>query len=158
MDIKIKRVCEDEKWEVTSFLIDEQYDLLLELNPSNRLLKSEYYKNINLEVDKKILIKKINSDSVVYAAYEDEDIIGAGFIDETGYLDSLYVKEEYRNKTIGSQLLSHLIEDCDRLKIIKVDARLAAINLYRNFSFHEVDGDKNEAFISMELERSNYGK
>lgn len=158
MSIIIKKVTENEKLAVIPFLVDEYENLILELNPNLRFSYSGDRKVMMRELDQERLLLQIDDNSVVYAAYDDNELIGAGFIDSKGYLDSLYVKKEYRDKTIGSQLLRNLIEDSKHFDLIKVHANVNSIHLYERFSFHIVDDKGNSVFVPMELERRHYGK
>lgn len=158
MNIVIKKISEDEKLEVVPFLVEQYENMFFELNPSLELFYIGEAGDYTKEMDKKHLLHQMDEKSIIYAAYDQDKIIGAGFINSIGYLDSLYVREEYRNQLIGSKLLKHLIDDCSNLQVIKVEARIDAINLYEKFSFHRVSGLENSAFVPMELERSHYEK
>lgn len=158
MNIIIKKISEDEKLEVVPFLVDEYESLILELNPNIKHFYSGSYGDCTREMDKRYFVEQMRIKPIIYAAYDEDKIVGAGFINSTGYLDSLFVKEDYRNQTIGSKLLKHLIDECSHLQVIRVEARIDAISLYERFSFHKVDGKRNSAFVPMELERGHHGK
>ena len=132
--------------------------MLLELNPQLHDLLYGSIKECYDQDMKESVYKKIKKAVAIYSAIIDNEIIGAGFIDEKGYLNPLFVKEEYQNQGIGTNLLKNLISECKQLNVIKVDARITALSLYERFSFHRSEGKANAAFIPMELERNNYGK
>lgn len=51
-------------------------------------------------------------------AIENEIIVGFGDIDDTGYLDRLYVHKDYQNRKIASALCSRLEQSCEAETII----------------------------------------
>lgn len=58
-------------------------------------------------------------------------------------IDNFYVLDEYRNKRIGTKLLSYLVSLAINLQVVNItlEARISniiAINLYKKFGFREV--------------------
>ena len=51
-------------------------------------------------------------------AVEDERIVGFGDMDDTGYLDRLYVHKDYQRRKIATALCDELEKVCDGKKII----------------------------------------
>jgi len=144
---------------VINFLLEESFDLYLEICPEQIpifVCDKKFRESIESRW-KKVFMGGLNETDTIYAAYLNDEIIGCILIKENGYLDSLFVKEEYRNMKIGTTLLSKVINECIDLNIIKVDARLEAISLYQRFSFKEI-GTSNGRSIPMQFERSYYGK
>lgn len=156
MNIEIKKVSKDNK-EVIDFLIEENLKIYYELHPENLKMWNESYHDYLLKRSRKNFVDIMSENPTIYAAYIQDSVIGCGFIDDTGYLNSLFVKEEYRNQLIGSNILEKLIEDCSNFDIIRVDARIDAISFYKKFFFTET-GLKNRNSVAMQLERSHYGK
>lgn len=143
--------------EVVKFLLKESLSLYLEINPEQipiYLCDQEIRKNIDSRWQK-VFMGGLEKTDIIYTASLDDEIIGCILIKENGYLDSLFVKEEYRNMKIGTTLLTKVIDECLNLNVIRVDARLEAISLYQKFSFKEV-GSSNGRSIPMQFERSHY--
>lgn len=155
-DMEIRRVNKEDN-EVIDFLIKECLKLYLQLYPESLSLWNGPYYDRLLQNSRKEFITAMTENPIIYAAYDEDIIIGCGFIDDTGYLHSLFVKEEYRNRQIGTKVLERLIEDCSDFDIIRVDARVDAVSLYEKFSFQKT-GFQNQHSIPMQLERSHYGK
>lgn len=156
MDILIRKVNPKDE-EMVEFLTEENFNLFVELKAKTGLMYNQETMDYMKDYTNEIIIKAIDKDALIYAAYLENKIIGCGFINGKGYLYSLFVKEEYRNRGIGSKLLGKLIEKCNHFDIIKVDARIDAVSLYERFSFQK-KGVANGRSVPMELERSHYGK
>lgn len=156
VDMKIKRVNKEDS-KVIDFLIEESLGLYLQLYPESLSLWNGPYHDELMQDSRKEFIETISKDAIIYASYDKNIIIGCGFIDETGYLNSLFVKEEYRNQKIGTKILERLIQASRDFDIIRVDARLEAVSLYERFSFQKT-GSKNKYSVPMQLERSHYGR
>lgn len=158
MNIKIE-VTDINNNEAIMFLIDESFKLFLEIYPEHLslYLHDEKVRNDMEHRYKKTFIENLDKNDIIYTAHLDDEIIGCGLIRDNGYLDSLFVKEEYRNQKIGSKLLEKIINECIDFDIITVDARIEAISLYEKFSFQKT-GVSNGIRVPMKLERSYYGK
>jgi len=154
MNLKIKRLLPDEMNDLLLFLADEQTELFLEINPklkkniSMRHIVKEMFDDEYSSLDKEAMR--------LYGGYIDDKIVGAGYVDDNNHLHSLFVNEEYRNNGIGTNILAHIISDCIDRKVLTVNARLEAINLYKRFNFKIIKGIKYDAFVPMELERECY--
>lgn len=144
---------------VTTFLALENLKLYLSLRCGPKM--KEFY-NQNKESFTETFIRdytnSLSENGVIYAAYIDNTIQGAGYINEDNYLNSLFVSEEYRNMGIGSSILERLIDECIKLGAIRVDANLDAITLYERFNFEKVQGVNNKHSVSMELKERKNGK
>ena len=156
MNYKIEKTDINNK-EAVEFLLQESLDLYFEIFPEQATI---YLYNENMRDDIKLRWKKVFMDGLdktdtLYTAHYNEEIIGCILIKENGYLDSLFVKEEYRNMKIGTTLLNKVINECRNFNIIKVDARLESISLYESFSFKKI-GPSNGNSIPMQFERSYY--
>lgn len=144
--------------ETLNFLIEENEKMLFELNSRYLLTCGKEYQSYFKRLLRESFLKEIDERSIIYSAYLNDEIVGSVFLEENGYLNSLFVKESNRNQLIGSKLLEKLITDCNHFQIIRVDARITAISLYERFSFHRIEGKSNEAFIPMALERNIHAK
>lgn len=149
MNYKIIKMNRESKEKITDFIGNECLKMYLEDNSNyEQVFKDKNdleltYKNFN------ILRNGISNNSTVYAAFLEDEVIGAGIIEENGYLEYLFVKEEYRNLGIGTNLLKKMIEVYGENKVINVDARIESINLYKRFSFKRTDNAKH-IFVPME--------
>ena len=120
---------------VINFLSEENFDLFIQTN-----LK-EFD---NLEQEKKDKIKELalrqaigyylSCDGEIYVAYLNDEIIGAALRNED-YVDSLFVKKEYRNQKVGSTLLEKVLNDCKEYQVIRLNANIKAISLYQRYGF-----------------------
>lgn len=158
MNVVVKKISDFDKLEVITFLALEYENLVLELDPKLITSYSNEKKSMMLKLDEERLLSQMDNDSIIYAAYYDNELIGAGFLNSNGYLDSLYVKKEFRGKTVGTQLLRCLINDTKDLGLIRVNANVNAIHFYERFSFHKTDEHQCYSFVPMELERRQNGK
>lgn len=156
MDILIKKVNHNDL-EMIDFLTEENFKLFIETKGKAGSYYYETLKDYYKDLSNELIVKSLNDNCIVYGAYIEDKLIGCGFVEDDGYLNSLFVSNEYRNNGIGSQLLEKLIQNCSEFDIIKVNASLKAISLYKRFSFHET-GVSNGRNIPMELERGHYGK
>lgn len=155
MNLKIKKVLPIDDLACT-FIASEYLKMLIELNPVNMSeYKEERMANIFI---KGYIDRYIDSGSKIYAAYIDDEIVGALKFDEEKHISCLFVKEEYRRKLIGTKLLEKLISECNNVGVITVDARIDAISLYEKFSFKITDSASGKEFIPMELEMKKHGK
>ena len=120
---------------VINFLSEENFDLFIQTN-----LK-EFD---NLEQEKKDKFKELtlrqaigyylSCDGEIYVAYLNDEIIGAALRNED-YLDSLFVKKEYRNQKVGSTLLEKVLNDCKEYQVIRLNANIKAVSLYQRYGF-----------------------
>ena len=143
----------------TTFLALEVLKLYLELRCGPRF-KAFYEQNKNKFTEAFIrdYTNSLNENGIIYVAYIDDVIQGAGYIKENNYLESLFVSEEFRNMGIGSSILERLIDDCIKFGAIRVDANLKAVSLYERFSFEKVQDFNRKDSVSMELKERKNGK
>jgi len=158
MNIRIEKVDINNN-EALDFIALEYLKMFLELSPNMRKVYSgnnkeklinDYIENYKQEY--------VRNDSTIYVAFYDEDIVGALQMNGDSDLSCLFVKEEYRNRLIGSKLLERLISECHNLKVIRVDARVQAVPLFEKFSFRKDESAINRTFIPMELEMRKHGR
>ncbi len=154
-NIIIKRIDPTTKDEMHFFLANESLKLYFKLHHD----KLQIAKNNPTIIDNYLnqIVVKLNGDELVYGAYLDDEIIGCGYIDNNNRLDSLFVKEKYRNLGVGSSLLEKLINNCNQTKAITLNANIEAISLYERYSFHKTSDIINCYFVQMERKPS-YGK
>lgn len=138
---------------VINFLSEENFDLFIRTN-----LK-EFD---NLEQEKKDKFKELalrqaigyylSCDGEIYVAYLNDEIIGAALRNED-YLDSLFVKKEYRNQKVGSTLLEKVLNDCKEYQVIRLNANIKAISLYQRYGFCQNGQIEKNLIVPMVLER-----
>lgn len=143
---------------VINFLSEENFDLFIQTN-----LK-EFD---NLEQEKKDKFKELtlrqaigyylSCDGEIYVAYLNDEIIGAALRNED-YLDSLFVKKEYRNQKVGSTLLEKVLNDCKEYQIIRLNANIKAVPLYQRYGFCQNGQIEKNLIVPMVLERKKYGQ
>lgn len=138
---------------VINFLSEENFDFFIQTN-----LK-EFD---NLEQEKKDKFKELalrqaigyylSCDGEIYVAYLNDEIIGAALRNED-YLDSLFVKKEYRNQKVGSTLLEKVLNDCKEYQVIRLNANIKAISLYQRYCFCQNGQIEKNLIVPMVLER-----
>ncbi len=143
---------------VINFLSEENFDLFIQTN-----LK-EFD---NLEQEKKDKFKELtlrqaigyylSCDGEIYVAYLNDEIIGAALRNED-YLDSLFVKKEYRNQKVGSTLLEKVLNDCKEYQVIRLNANIKAVSLYQRYGFCQNGQIEKNLIVPMVLERKKYGQ
>ena len=106
----------------------------------------------SLPWSEKSLEEEINNDGAIFiTALENGKVIGymgANFIMDEGYVTNIAVAEEYRQKGIGSKLLSKMIEEAQKrnLSFLSLEVRISnenAIKLYKKFEFDYIGIRKN---------------
>lgn len=138
---------------VINFLSEENFGLFIQTN-----LK-EFD---NLEQEKKDKFKELalrqaigyylSYNGEIYVAYLNDEIIGAALRNED-YLDSLFVKKEYRNQKVGSTLLEKVLNDCKEYQVIRLNANIKAISLYQRYGFCQNGQIEKNLIVPMVLER-----
>lgn len=156
MNVIIKKIDINNK-EAIDFMIKESLKLFIETSSHVRKLVEKDNSSFLEKIFYDEFMNTLKEDSIIYCAYIDNKPVGIIQLENNNYLSDLYVKEEYRNNKIGSSLLSKLIEECNNLDVINVDAKVEAISLYEKFSFQQT-GKLNSRSIPMQFERSRYGK
>lgn len=86
-------------------------------------------KNIDLELWNKSFLKNFT-----VVACEEELIIGFGDINDSGYLDRLYVHKDYQGKGIASKIVNSLEDYIKKLgvTIITTEASITAKNFFES--------------------------
>ena len=138
---------------VINFLSEENFDFFIQTN-----LK-EFD---NLEQEKKDKFKELalrqaigyylSCDGEIYVAYLNNEIIGAALRNED-YLDSLFIKKEYRNQKVGSTLLEKVLNDCKEYQVIRLNANIKTISLYQRYGFCQNGQIEKNLIVPMVLER-----
>lgn len=70
-------------------------------------------------------------------ATEDNNIVGFGDIDKSGYLDRLYVHKDYQNRGIGTAICNAL-ENFIRAEIIRTYASITAKKFFENRGYEVI--------------------
>ena len=101
----------------------------------------------NIEILKEFNIEKTNNPFINYKAYFDKDI-PLGYLEynklyEKVDIVNIFVKEEYRNRKIGSNMLEYLINKSKKEEIENITLEVNkenenAIKLYKKYNFKEV--------------------
>ena len=138
---------------VINFLSEENFGLFIQTN------LTEFD---NLEQEKKDKFKELalrqaigyylSCNGEIYVAYLNDEIIGAALRNED-YLDSLFVKKEYRNQKVGSTLLEKVLNDCKEYQVIRLNANIKAISLYQRYGFCQNGQIEKNLIVPMVLER-----
>lgn len=140
--IKVTNALENETIE---FLINESYILFSRLRGYYKLSKeiNEQQK----EQLKSMYINVHNKNDKIYIAYVSNIIVGCAYINDSGYLSHIFVKEEYQRQGIGSLLLKNIISDMDENKEITLNTHSEVLDFYKKYDFSVVaEGDN---FIKM---------
>lgn len=141
---------------VTKFLAEQSFNLFWDL-------RKEEFKNGYSEYVKKYFVdgyieEYMEIERTIFYATNNNEIIGAGCIDSENYLTSLYVKEEYRNKGIGTAIMKEIIKNSSKDALITMHASIKAISLYNRLGFTKIDEKNDENYVLLKLERDNYEK
>ena len=86
------------------------------------------------------LARRINEQHFYVAETPNGIITGFGSIDNTGYLDMLFVHKDYQRQGIGLQLMAKLLHKAAELQInnIKSDVSITARPLFEHLGFEVV--------------------
>ncbi len=101
----------------------------------------------NLAIDKKIAV----DDGLFFVALHDTNVVGAimaGYDGHRGWIYSMSVHPEWRNRDIGSRLLARAEEELQDRGCMKVNLQVLADNRHVQ-SFYEAHGYATEERISM---------
>lgn len=158
MNIKIEKVKDLNNEEILEFLVQENVKLFLTLHPEYQELYQEKYQKQIDDKFRKYFQEDFKKNPIVYAAYLEDEIVGCGFIENNGYFNSLFVREEYQNQGIGTQIFKKIMESCHDLDVITFHTRKELIPYFEKFSFHPVEYLSDRNSVKMELERGSYGK
>lgn len=72
---------------------------------------------------------------LTYVAFENETIVGFGDIDETGYLDRLYVHKDYQGCGVATAICNRL-ESETRSERVKVHSSITAKSFFEKRGYH----------------------
>lgn len=98
-------------------------------------------------------MKMKHNDGLFFVATDEKHLIGtiiAGFDGHRGWIYSLAVKKQYRNKGVGSILLKKALEELKKRGCLKVNLQVEGDNS-KIVTFYEKNGFKVEDRISMGL-------
>lgn len=156
MDIDIKIVDSNDIEKVISFMTDESFNLFLELYVP--IEKREFYFKHYQTVKQKYADSYHNhlkNDGKFYAAYNDDRIVGAGFITKENYLDSMFVSKEYQGKGIGTEILKTIVKTELKNGSITINARNKYLNLYKKVGFVINGNTRSEIYTKMIYDENN---
>lgn len=138
---------------VINFLSEENFDLFIQTNLKGfdnlEQEKKDKFKELSL---RQAIGYYLSCDGEIYVAYLNDEIIGAALRNED-YLDSLFVKKEYRNQKVGSTLLEKVLNDCKEYQVIRLNANIKAISLYQRYGFCQNGQIEKNLIVPMVLER-----
>lgn len=143
---------------VINFLSEENFDLFIQTNLKEfdnlEQEKKDKFKGLTL---RQAIGYYLSCDGEIYVAYLNDEIIGAALRNED-YLDSLFVKKEYRNQKVGSTLLEKVLNDCKEYQVIRLNANIKAVSLYQRYGFCQNGQIEKNLIVPMVLERKKYGQ
>lgn len=94
------------------------------------------------------MVKSILPDYDIYVFREDDSIKGFIGIDERGYIEGIFVSDEYKGKKIGTALIEKAKENYDKLSLSVFKKNKKALNFYIKCGFEiekeSIDSDTNE--------------
>lgn len=156
MNLVIKKV-DNNNDEVLTFLALQVLEMFFKNDPELKNMHKDNQEYIESFIDR-FKQRQALKQSTFYVAFMFDEIIGVGQLVDKNYIAHLFVTEKYQNQLIGTQILERLINECNKNEVVRVDAKIEAISLYERFSFHKIQASNDNMFVSMELERDNYGK
>lgn len=153
-NLEIKRISiinNQELTEAFTFIADESLDCYLKTYMDTTTILADDYikKELFLEIRRDYFLHK---NSAIYTAKIEGVLVGAA-LRCNSYLDSLFVKKEYRNQKIGSTLLEKVLNDCKEYQVIRLNANIKAISLYRRYGFCQNGQIGKNLIVPMVLER-----
>ena len=111
------------------------------LRAHNFIDKNYFINNFNM-------VKSILPDYDIYVFREDDSIKGFIGIDERGYIEGIFVSDEYKGKKIGTALIEKAKENYDKLSLSVFKKNKKALNFYIKCGFEiekeSIDSDTNE--------------
>lgn len=122
------------------FLVNENFKMFLKTRNITNLQNYEKYYSIFSDNYKEYIIK---NGGYIYSTYQDDEIIGILYINKYNYIDSLFIKEEYQNKKVGSNLLRIVLEEYNN-KDITLTCNNNTLNFYKRLGFIENDEFKEQ--------------
>lgn len=153
-NLEIKRISiinNQELTEAFTFIADESLDCYLKTYIDTTTILADDYikKELFLEIKRDYFLHK---NSAIYTAKVECVLVGAA-LRCNSYLDSLFVKKEYRNQKIGSTLLEKVLNDCKEYQVIRLNANIKAISLYQRYGFCQNGQIEKNLIVPMVLER-----
>ena len=153
-NLEIKRISNINNQELTeafTFIADESLDCYLKTYMDTTTILADDYikKELFLEIRRDYFLHK---NSAIYTAKVEGVLVGAA-LRCNSYLDSLFVKKEYRNQKIGSTLLEKVLNDCKEYQVIRLNANIKAISLYQRYGFCQNGQIEKNLIVPMVLER-----
>ncbi|MDD3187526.1 MAG: GNAT family N-acetyltransferase [Bacilli bacterium] len=106
------------------------------MRESKNLNEINYF--LNLMGEKETTEEQLNSSNTTYTILDDIGFIAYSIYYERAEIDYIYVKEEYRKKGYGTDLLKYVINKSKDLDNITLEVNVnnkSAINLYKNNNF-----------------------
>ena len=158
-NLEIKRISiinNQELTEAFTFIADESLDYYLKTYMDTTTILADDYikKEFFLEIRRDYFLHK---NSAIYTAKVEGVLVGAA-LRCNSYLDSLFVKKEYRNQKVGSTLLEKVLNDCKEYQVIRLNANIKAISLYQRYGFCQNGQIEKNLIVPMVLERKKYGQ
>ena len=156
MNIDIKLVDSNDIKKVINFMTDESFNLFLDLYIPEE--KREFYLKHYQTVKQKYndsYHNHLESGGKFYAAYNDDEIVGAGFITKENYLDSLFVSKKYQNKGIGSKILKSIVKDEINNGSITINARNKYLDVYKKIGFRINEDTRSEIYTKMIYDKND---
>lgn len=153
-NLEIKRISiinNQELTEAFTFIADESLDYYLKTYMDTTTILADDYikKELFLEIRRDYFLHK---NSAIYTAKVEGVLVGAA-LRCNSYLDSLFVKKEYRNQKVGSTLLEKVLNDCKEYQVIRLNANIKAISLYQRYGFCQNGQIEKNLIVPMVLER-----
>lgn len=153
-NLEIKRISiinNQELTEAFTFIADESLDCYLKTYMDTTTILADDYikKELFLEIRRDYFLHK---NSAIYTAKVEGVLVGAA-LRCNSYLDSLFVKKEYRNQKIGSTLLEKVLNDCKEYQVIRLNTNIKAISLYQRYGFCQNGQIEKNLIVPMVLER-----
>lgn len=153
-NLEIKRISiinNQELTEAFTFIADESLDYYLKTYMDTTTILADDYikKEFFLEIRRDYFLHK---NSAIYTAKVEGVLVGAA-LRCNSYLDSLFVKKEYRNQKVGSTLLEKVLNDCKEYQVIRLNANIKTISLYQRYGFCQNGQIEKNLIVPMVLER-----
>ena len=153
-NLEIKRISiinNQELTEAFTFIADESLDCYLKTYMDTTTILADDYikKELFLEIRRDYFLHK---NSALYTAKVEGVLVGAA-LRCNSYLDSLFVKKEYRNQKIGSTLLEKVLNDCKEYQVIRLNTNIKAISLCQRYGFCQNGQIEKNLIVPMVLER-----
>ena len=153
-NLEIKRISiinNQELTEAFTFIADESLDCYLKTYMDTTTILADDYikKELFLEIRRDYFLHK---NSAIYTAKVEGVLVGAA-LRCNSYLDSLFVKKEYRNQKIGSTLLEKVLNDCKEYLVISLNANIKGFSLFQRYGFCQNGQIEKNLIVPMVLER-----